>query len=44
MVNFEPSEDQQLMRESVAAFAGEVIRPAARDADESGAIPEALVQ
>lgn len=44
MINFEPSEDQQMMRESVAAFASEMIRPAARDADESGAIPESLVQ
>jgi acyl-CoA dehydrogenase len=44
MVNFEPTEDQQMMRDSVAAFASEQVRPAARDADESGAIPEAIVQ
>jgi len=44
MINFEPTEDQQLMRDSVAQFASEMVRPASRDADESGAIPEALVQ
>ena len=44
MINFEPTEDQQMIRDTVAAFAPEQIRPAARDADESGAIPEALVQ
>lgn len=44
MINFEPSEEQQLMRDSVAAFASEMVRPAARDADESGSIPDALVQ
>ncbi len=43
MVSFEPSEEQQLVRETVASFAREQIRPAARDADESGAIPEGLV-
>jgi alkylation response protein AidB-like acyl-CoA dehydrogenase len=44
MVSFEPSEEQQLIRDTVASFAREQIRPAARDADESGRIPEALVQ
>jgi alkylation response protein AidB-like acyl-CoA dehydrogenase len=44
MISFEPSEDQQLVRDTVASFAHEQIRPAARDADESGHIPEALIQ
>ncbi len=44
MVSFEPSEDQQLVRDPVASFAREQIRPAARAADESGEVPDALVQ
>jgi len=44
MVSFEPSEEQQLVRDTVASFAREQIRPAAREADESGQIPAALVQ
>lgn len=44
MVNFEPSEEQRLVRDTVASFAREQIRPAARAADESGEIPAALIQ
>jgi alkylation response protein AidB-like acyl-CoA dehydrogenase len=44
MISFDPTEEQQLVRDTVASFAREQIRPAARDADESGHIPEALVQ
>jgi alkylation response protein AidB-like acyl-CoA dehydrogenase len=44
MISFEPSEDQQLVRDTVASFAREQIRPAAREADESGEIPDGLVQ
>ena len=43
-MNFRPTEEQQLIRETVASFAREQIRPAARDADETGQIPGALVQ
>ena len=43
MIDFELSEEQQMIRDSVGAFAREEIRPAARPADESGAIPAALV-
>src|SRR5258708_37198699 len=43
MIDFELSEEQQMIRDSVSAFAREKIRPAARPADESGAIPAALV-
>jgi alkylation response protein AidB-like acyl-CoA dehydrogenase len=44
MISFEPTEDQQLVRDMVASFAAEQIRPLAREADESGHIPESLVQ
>ncbi|MEW6300772.1 MAG: acyl-CoA dehydrogenase family protein [Thermodesulfobacteriota bacterium] len=44
MVSFQPNEEQQLIRDTVASFAREQIRPAARAADETGHIPEALVQ
>ena len=43
MLSFELSEEQQMIRDSVGAFAREQIRPAARPADESGEIPVALV-
>lgn len=44
MISFEPTEEQQLVRDTVSSFAHEQIRPAAREADESGHIPEGLVQ
>lgn len=44
MVSFQPSEEQQLVRETVASFAVEQIRPASRDADESGETPPSVVQ
>ncbi|HVN84099.1 MAG TPA: acyl-CoA dehydrogenase family protein [Candidatus Binatia bacterium] len=44
MVSFQPSEEQQLIRDTVASFAAEQIRPAAHEADETGAVPSALVQ
>jgi alkylation response protein AidB-like acyl-CoA dehydrogenase len=43
MLSFELSEEQQMIRDSVGAFAREQIRPAARPADESGEIPVALI-
>jgi len=43
MLSFELSEEQQMIRDTVGAFAREQIRPAARAADESGEIPAALV-
>src|SRR5262245_58578843 len=43
MVSFQPSEEQQLIRETVATFAHEQIRPQAREADESGRMPADLV-
>lgn len=43
MVSFELSEDQKLLRETVAAFAVEQMRPLARDADERGEIPQSVI-
>ncbi len=43
MIDLELDEEQQLIRETVMSFAAERIRPAAREADEAGAVPEALV-
>lgn len=40
MIDFEPTEEQALIRDTVAEFARGEIRPRARDADESGKIPE----
>lgn len=44
MVSFEPTDEQQLIRDTVAAFAREQVRPQARPSDESGDIPATLVQ
>src|SRR5690348_2557893 len=43
MLSFDLSDEQQMIRDSVGAFAREQVRPAARPADESGEIPSALV-
>lgn len=43
MIDFELDEDQQLIRETVTSFAAEQVRPAGREADETGVIPESLV-
>ena len=43
MIGFDLTEEQRMIRETVAAFASEEIRPAARAADETGTIPSALV-
>jgi acyl-CoA dehydrogenase len=44
MINFELSDEQKMIRDTVAAFARDRVRPAARPADETGAIPAALVK
>jgi acyl-CoA dehydrogenase len=44
MVSFEPTEDQQMIRDTVAAFAREQIRPRAHDADETGVVPADVIQ
>ena len=43
MIDIRLNEDQQLILETVTAFARERIRPAAREADESSTIPAELV-
>jgi acyl-CoA dehydrogenase len=42
MISFEPTEEQQMIRDTVAAFARDQLRPAARAVDEGGAIPAEL--
>ena len=43
MVNFKPTEDQELLRETISSFAREVLRPQSRDADEKSALPADVV-
>ena len=43
MISFEMTEDQKLLQDTVAAFALEQIRPIAREADESGEVPQVVV-
>src|SRR3954452_936798 len=43
MINFELSDEQKMVRETVAAFAIEQLRPVARVADESGSISGEVV-
>ncbi len=44
MVSFQPSEEEQMVRDTVAAFAREQIRPVTREADETGSIPDSVIQ
>src|SRR5436305_807274 len=39
-----PTDEQELIRQTMAGFAREVLRPAAREADEKNAVPETIVQ
>jgi acyl-CoA dehydrogenase len=43
MISFDLTDEQKMIRETVAAFAAEEIRPAARPADESGEIPHSVI-
>ncbi len=43
MISFDLSEEQRMIRDTIVAFAADEIRPAARPADESGAIPPGLI-
>ena len=43
MISFDLSEEQRMIRDTIVAFAADEIRPAARPADESGAIPSGLI-
>ncbi len=42
MVNFSPSEEQALLRQTLADFAREVLRPRLRESDEKDAVPADL--
>ncbi len=44
MVDFQLTEEQQMIRDTIGAFAKDEIRPAARPADESCAAPDELIQ
>jgi acyl-CoA dehydrogenase len=41
-VNFNPSEEQELLRQTLADFAREVVRPQLRESDEKNAVPADL--
>ena len=43
MIDFEPTEEQQLIVETIRQFAANEIRPAARECDESGVLPDAVL-
>ncbi len=43
MIDFEPTEEQALIRETVGEFARGEIRPRAREADEAGKIPSEVL-
>ncbi len=44
MIDFALSEEQEMIRDTVGAFAIEQMRPAAREADETGAVPAGLIE
>lgn len=44
MFDLEMTEDQKLVRETVASFARDEVRPISRDCDESGHIPAAIAE
>jgi alkylation response protein AidB-like acyl-CoA dehydrogenase len=44
VISFGPSEEQALVVEAVRSFAADVLRPAARSADEAEALPEDVLQ
>jgi acyl-CoA dehydrogenase len=43
MVSFQPDEEQRLIVETVAAFARKRIRPCAHEADETGVVPNSVI-
>jgi acyl-CoA dehydrogenase len=44
MINFQPSEEQELLRQTLAGFARDVIRPQIREADEKSFVPAPIVE
>ena len=43
MISFGPTEEQEVVRETLRGFADEAIRPLAREADEESRLPEGLL-
>ena len=43
MINFQPSEEQELLRQTLAGFARDVVRAQAREADEKEIVPGPVV-
>jgi alkylation response protein AidB-like acyl-CoA dehydrogenase len=44
VISFAPTEEQEVVRDTLRAFAAEVLRPQARECDEASAIPDELLQ
>lgn len=44
MYSFEPNDEQQMLIDAVSRFAKNDLRPAAREAEESGELPENLIE
>ena len=44
MISFELNEEQSMIRESLRAFAAEVLAPGARAIDEAGEMPDAIIK
>ena len=44
MYGFEPTDEQRMLIDAVQRYAENDLRPAARDAEESGEIPQALIE
>ena len=44
MISFGPSDEQNLVVETLKSFAADVLRPAARAADEAEKLPEDVLQ
>ena len=44
MVSFEPSEEQAMVKETIAGFAKEMLEPASRECDEAGEVSPELVK
>lgn len=43
MISFGPTEEQEIVRDAMREFAEQVLRPAAREADETGELPAGLL-
>ena len=43
MISFGPTDEQELVRSTLREFAADVLRPAAREADEASRLPDGLL-